>query len=351
MQAYRQKRGGFTLVELLVVIAVIAILVAILLPAVNAAREAAWRNSCINNVKQLSTALHLHHDSHESFPPGLPTCSEDANDNRGDNYCQGPNWLVGLLPFIEEQRKHETLMECLDEDTGSAPYNNHACEDCADLITGTTPSLFLCPSAISGQPMQGYEYTVKLPKGHYAGCWGADTYDNASTSNDGVFGEIVLSRTTGMADDPDMVGRWKTASNKGTTFSDMSYDGTSKTMVISEIVNAKSQNDNRGAWLFGGMGGASFTAKFPPNSYENDVLPLCDTNIPPNDLMACDSIASPGEEAEAFASARSEHGAGVVVGFGDAHAAFVSDSIDPDVWKSLATKRGPSGEVEIPAEL
>ena len=70
----RSSKSGFTLVELLVVIAIIAILVALLLPAINAAREAARRTQCINNVRQVCVALANHESTHGSFPSGLPSC-------------------------------------------------------------------------------------------------------------------------------------------------------------------------------------------------------------------------------------------------------------------------------------
>ena len=99
-----RKLRGFTLVELLVVIAIIGILVALLLPAVQAAREAARRTQCKNNMKQIGIALHNVHDTEGALPQGVYT---DPNVPRSP----GLSWLTRLLPFIEEQPTHDLISQ------------------------------------------------------------------------------------------------------------------------------------------------------------------------------------------------------------------------------------------------
>ena len=111
---YQAKSYGFTLVELLVVIAVIGMLVAMLLPAVQSAREAARRGDCTNRLRQQGLAFHLFHDAQKRFPsayestllPGDPFGSADPTTRD-----RGPGWAWGsqILPYLEEQALHDTL--------------------------------------------------------------------------------------------------------------------------------------------------------------------------------------------------------------------------------------------------
>jgi prepilin-type N-terminal cleavage/methylation domain-containing protein len=94
------RADGFTLVELLVVIAIIGVLVALLLPAVQQAREAARRMSCQNNLKQLALALHNHHDVKGTFPPG------GMNTGQNGTACYS-TWTIEILPFMEQQALYQ----------------------------------------------------------------------------------------------------------------------------------------------------------------------------------------------------------------------------------------------------
>ena len=123
----RRYQPGFTLVELLVVIAIIGILVALLLPAVQSARESGRRISCTNNLKQLGLAAQNYHDTFHVFPPGCL---------RADTF--GPSALVYLLPFVEQANIYDLYDPADHSGAGSAAIN--------DIPTKIRPNVFNCPS-------------------------------------------------------------------------------------------------------------------------------------------------------------------------------------------------------------
>ena len=101
-----RNERGFTLVELLVVIAIIGILIALLLPAVQAAREAARRSSCTNNLKQLALAMHNHESTYKEYPAGREGCDGACNPKNGP----GTSGFVYILPYIEQQNLYDQFM-------------------------------------------------------------------------------------------------------------------------------------------------------------------------------------------------------------------------------------------------
>ncbi|MDZ4658300.1 MAG: DUF1559 domain-containing protein [Bythopirellula sp.] len=127
-----KKLRGFTLVELLVVIAIIGVLVALLLPAIQAARESARRNQCVNNLKQMGLALQMHHDAKQLFPQGR------NGKSPGPGTATSPlavSWAFELLPYIEQVAIHRSLVKTARVDD---PQNATAMR--------SPVSVYYCPS-------------------------------------------------------------------------------------------------------------------------------------------------------------------------------------------------------------
>ena len=131
----KNRRSGFTLIELLVVIAIIAVLIALLLPAVQAAREAARRMQCTNNLKQIGLAMHGYHDQQGTLPPGIKGC------------CWG-SWLVYVLPFVEQQSLFNAWNSVGDDRyDGSIQGGMFRYDGVANItVVSTRINAYLCPS-------------------------------------------------------------------------------------------------------------------------------------------------------------------------------------------------------------
>jgi len=343
----RRTSGGFTLVELLVVIAIIGVLVALLLPAVQAARESARRTQCTNNLKQLALACLNHESAMQSLPPGVPNCQTSGDFTKvtsatGAN-CMGPVWLVQILPYMEEKPRYDNVMICVQNKA-------NACEDCGVSGAGSPgwspvgsnadiPPTYMCPSAEPVDPAVGdFQTSVLLAKGNYAGNFGANDYFSYQTPKlAGAFDVVDIRSYAPSAGAT--VGKWKVAPNQGVRLAYM-IDGTTKTVLASEVLGYPSVADGRGAWTWPGMGGCSFTAKFVPNAIPSgasvDTLTACETNIPATVPMQC--VAGSGSGV--WASARSQHPGGVEVVMCDGSVQFVPDVVDPTVWSGLCTRAG-----------
>ena len=166
------QRRAFTLVELLVVIAVIGVLVGLLLPAIQATREAARRMACANHLKQIGLALHGYHAAHHCFPPGVvsdpPKTSAKRNPwQEAATGSQGTSWILQILPHIEQQALFDAW------DFGKNVRNN-AWPDGLPIAAIDLPGLY-CPSR---RRRGGGEYASIMFQGwtaggtDYGGCMG-----------------------------------------------------------------------------------------------------------------------------------------------------------------------------------
>src|SRR4051812_16488701 len=126
----QRRNSAFTLVELLVVIAIIGVLVALLLPAIQAAREASRRTHCKNNLKQIGLALHNFESTRRAFPPGFISRTTVEN---GPGLGPGWGWAAHILPYLEESSVNVDLKREITD-----PFH--------DATRVTTLSIFRCPS-------------------------------------------------------------------------------------------------------------------------------------------------------------------------------------------------------------
>ncbi len=317
------RRTAFTLIELLVVIAVIGVLVALLLPAVQAAREAARRIQCSNNLKQIGLAFHSYHSQHDCFPPGLlslPNLQGSMN-----------LWTLEVLPFLEQGSLANSYNFNISS-VGPGGINQYYI-DMNHTTFHSVVSTYLCPSDDGGY---GIRYD---PSG-----WSRSNYV-AVYSPDGTVVEPGIPFTyDNCFNDPTLQpSRRRALSNLNVARGiGRVTDGTSNTVALSEVISDPNGSRAwRGSWW--SELGQNYSHLRNPNSPIPDSIWQGVANF-----WGCDPAKAPCDYSAAcwstqVFSARSRHSGGVNVLLADGSLRFVKNSVNLAIWQSVASIDG--GEV------
>ena len=293
--------NGFTLVELLVVITIIGILIALLLPAVQAAREAARKVQCSNNLKQIGVAMHSFESQNGTFPPG------------GNTKYHWPYFLHFLLPFMEQSGYYEAL-----HGPNFDMYASWVSPSTWPQITnGLVLPMLLCPSDGMGDSLKDagpFKLTKSNYLGFFSGLSQSQAYHNTDTAVQAVF-------------------RY----DKGTPIAEIK-DGTSNTMAAAEYLKGTDTQDVRGTIWTIRAGCQCLFVTLGPNSTAPDVAINADEFCPPSGTHNQPEANLPctqGPDDSTYASPRSRHPGGVSAVFCDGSVRFIQDGIDITTWHNL----------------
>ncbi|UUO04741.1 DUF1559 domain-containing protein [Blastopirellula sp. J2-11] len=299
-----RRRSAFTLVELLVVIAIIGVLIALLLPAVQQAREAARRISCSNNLKQLGLAMHNYHDTFLSLPYGQfaygfhSGLAPAYTDTPGEQPF-GATWFQGILPFVEQSAIYDAV---------KSDMPNMASTSWDETARKTVVGAFVCPSDPAGGKIGAVGF-----QGNYLG-----------NSHNDILHPGNLADANGLFFNKSSIN-----------FRDIT-DGSSNTLMFGECVQdpAGTETDAIGAY----WDGQFLEAVFSPRAawgFNTEVPDLV------RDGGCADSLKKPcgvGAPAAALQLLRSYHPGGVMVVRADSAVSFLPDTMNKDIYGNLGAR-------------
>jgi len=295
------------------VIAIIGILIALLLPAVQAAREAARRTQCLNHLKQWSTAMHLYHGAKAKLPIG------SRGPGAVDDEMPRQTWVMHLWPFVEE-----FALDAANEIKGNFYNPPGTIHNTLNGLTGKYVTLYYCPSD------QGSDQTVgqyQRRRGNYVVNWGNNLYgtDGRPTLK-GPFSHIKGDRSA----------------PRDTKVSHIT-DGTSNSLLMSELLKGWTPEDRdwRGD-IHNDDGVFRFHTTLTPNTSAPDRIEsgwFTDTGDPAMPAVV-------GARTSQVAAARSRHPGGVQVALCDGSGRFVSEDIGQNPWKAMGSISGEETEDE-----
>ncbi len=352
--AQRRRSGGFTLIELLVVIAIIGVLIALLLPAVQSAREAARRSQCVNNLKQIGLALHNYHDANGTFPMG---CSSGMYNGIGVyNVKQNLSAHASMLPYLE----NTPIYNSFNFNWGCEDSTSVLCYRINSTAQNAQIKVFVCPSdPNAGQP----DHNGTSNTNNYYGCVGttmnwpqiANTSLNVASINWPSTGLFTMQQSYGINSCTDgtsntiafaeaVVGnqalqlrqRFIGFNSVSALTSSLMFDARANPPLALAGLQACSQvwttgsggniDKQRGEnWAHGCMAMTLFNTIATPNAFSEE-------------WTHCSSIGSTA--LGALSNSDSYHPGGVNVLMADGHVQFVKDSIAYATWWSLGTRNG-----------
>ncbi len=325
------KRRAFTLIELLVVIAIIAILIGLLLPAIQQVREASNRSKCQNNLRQLSIAMHNYHETFGQLPPGV-----------GPYGCCWGTWQTYILPYIEQDILAHIYTNLGGNDNTGPRYASAP----NTTVTGARLSTLTCPSDLPNSPIP------PITNNNYSVNYGNTSFYQTPINGMPFLGAPFSCYPPEWEDPTGQLASYgqNNLDHNASGFASPKagqpqsslptiQDGTSNTLMMAEVIQGQS-NDLRGFSWWGGASG--FTSFNLPNANAPDVLMGGICNVPKTWNIPCTTTSS--DALPRMQVARSRHvPGGVNVAYCDAHVAWITNNISITAWRAISTSQGHEG--------